>query len=273
MNMFDFYENCTLALFQEHAFDGESGIRPGSNTAARLVIVGFGQMGESVLLQGARIGHFANGKKLRATVIHPQSARLKQSFYRRYPNFDKTCETQFLNFEFESAEIVEKVAQWRAEQSTVLTFAVCCDDDTRSMTTALALKSQLKERPTTILVRMSSTSGLTSLLSNITESKGKKQRLAGDTGSPISIPSACWRRSARPTACCNPTWTDWRNESTRITSGTWRSNWPKRTNRCRPSGLSNLGTTWNQITKTPTASRPCIFKSNFARSVAPLFHR
>ena len=180
VTMFDFYENCALALFQEHALDGESGIRPGANTSARLVIVGFGQMGESVLLQAARIGHFAGSKKLRAIIIDPQSARLKQNFYRRYPNVDKTCEAQFFNFEFDSAEIVEKVAQWRAEQSTVLTFAVCCDDDTRSMTMALALKSQLKERPATILVRMSSTSGLTSLLSNAAGGGGENQPLAGE---------------------------------------------------------------------------------------------
>ena len=165
ITMFDFYESCALMLFQEHALDGAAGIHPGSSTFARLVVMGFGQMGESVFLQAARIGHFASGKQLRVTVIDSQAERLKQAFYRRYPNFDETCEIKFLNAEDDSPAAARLIEELRTEQNTVLTIAVCYDDDTRAMTAALNLKSQLKDRPATILVRMSSTSGLTALLS------------------------------------------------------------------------------------------------------------
>lgn len=164
--IFDFYESCALALFQEHAIDGGSGISPGSNTSVRLVIVSFGQMGESVLLQAARIGHFADGRKVRATVIDPDATRLKQNFNFRYPNFDQASETEFLNTEFETPEVAALIKQLCSESDSVLTFAVCCDDDSRSMRAALYLKSQLKDRKATILARLSTANGLTTLLSN-----------------------------------------------------------------------------------------------------------
>lgn len=163
-SMIDFYENFALALFQEHPLDGELGVRPGSKTVVRLVIVSFGQMGESVLLQAARIGHFTDGKKVHATVIDPQAAQLKQGFFRRYPYFDHTCAVEFVAADFDSPEVSKRVEGWRSEQDTVLTFAVCCDDDTRSMTAALYLRSLLKNRRAPILARMASTGGLATLL-------------------------------------------------------------------------------------------------------------
>ncbi|HUD46764.1 MAG TPA: NAD-binding protein [Candidatus Baltobacteraceae bacterium] len=164
VSMFDFYEKWAQALFQKTPLDGPNGIAFGCSTSARLVIVGFGQMGESIALQGARLGHFANGKKLDLTVIDPNASSLKQGFYRRYPNYNALCEAEFLDAPLESPEIAARLQRWRKQPNSVLTFVVCRDDDSSSMTAGMYLKSKLKEHPAPILVRMSSRGGLASLL-------------------------------------------------------------------------------------------------------------
>jgi len=162
--MFDFYASCAARLFEAHPLDGKGEIAADSQTIARLIVVAFGQMGESVAVQAALVGKFANGKKLQVTIIDPRAAELRQSFSRRYPDFQRTCDVEFIEAAFESPQVAARIEQLRSEPDSRLTFAVCCDEDCRSLITALELKAMLHDREAIILARMSARSGLAALL-------------------------------------------------------------------------------------------------------------
>ena len=67
-------------------------IRPEDTRDVHLVIVGFGSMGAHLALQAARIGHFANFRKLRITVVERKGNPRPAAFLARYPKFGEVCE-------------------------------------------------------------------------------------------------------------------------------------------------------------------------------------
>ena len=64
----------------------------------------------------------------------------------------------------EQAKVAARIEQFCTESDSLLTFAVCCDEDSRSLTVALELKKMIGTRKATILARMSSRGGLATLL-------------------------------------------------------------------------------------------------------------
>jgi hypothetical protein len=174
-SMFDFYAECATRLFQAHPLTGQRQIEPDSPTAVRLIVIAFGQMGESVAVRAAGIAKFANGKKLHVTIIDPLAGELAPSFKLRYPDFEKQCDAEIIPAVFESQRVAERIKQILAEPETVVTFAVCCDEDSRSLTVALELKAMLNGREATILNRMASNNGLATLLQGNDNSSSPRQ--------------------------------------------------------------------------------------------------
>ncbi|KKK88888.1 hypothetical protein LCGC14_2738630, partial [marine sediment metagenome] len=66
--LFNGYENSARSVLRDHPLDS-CRITPDDARQVHLVVVGFGQMGQSVLLQAARTAHYANGKKPRITIV------------------------------------------------------------------------------------------------------------------------------------------------------------------------------------------------------------
>jgi galactitol-specific phosphotransferase system IIB component len=73
---------------------------------------------------------------------------------------------EFIEARFESTQVAERLEEILNEHDSRLTFAVCCDEDSSSLTVALELKAMLKERgrQATIVNRMASNGGLTALI-------------------------------------------------------------------------------------------------------------
>jgi len=66
----DIYELSARQAFEAHPLD-HSPILQGSSKRVHLLIAGFGQMGQAIAVQAARIGHFANGARMRITIVDP----------------------------------------------------------------------------------------------------------------------------------------------------------------------------------------------------------
>jgi hypothetical protein len=65
LTIFNVYENSARLLFRSHFMDYQHPIlREDDPRQAHLVVFGFGQLGESVVLQAVRLAHFPNGKKI-----------------------------------------------------------------------------------------------------------------------------------------------------------------------------------------------------------------
>jgi voltage-gated potassium channel Kch len=163
ISVFNVYENSARVMLREHPLD-RSGISAEDLRDVHLVVAGFGQMGESIVLQAARIAHFANDKKLRITVIDKIAEEKMRSFYGRYPQFDKVCEIVFLKGDIENTEIIEKICEWAYDEKNVTSAAVTFNNDAQSLSCALNIISRLHNSAIPIAVRMTEENGLGMLL-------------------------------------------------------------------------------------------------------------
>ena len=84
LHFFDVYDAEARRVLCELPLDGK-GLPPGDPTRVHVVIVGLGRMGRSVALRAARMGHFANGSRLRISVIDRQAERQREGLLFHYP--------------------------------------------------------------------------------------------------------------------------------------------------------------------------------------------
>ena len=163
--IFSFYENSARELLMRHPLDvaqpcHENEIPPG----VHLLIVGCGQMGESVLLQAARIGHFASGRRLQLTVLDPQADERKLNLLSRYPQLEKVCDIAFERRSIEHPAVRQQLAEWSRGRDRRLIIALCMDDDPRALSIALNLPQAVRQAGVPVFVRQSEQRGLSTLL-------------------------------------------------------------------------------------------------------------
>jgi len=166
ISVFNVYEDSARVMLKEHPLDRDD-ISTEDRRDIHLIVAGFGQMGESIVLQAARIAHFANGNKLSITVIDKIADEKSKSFYGRYPQFDKACEISFLNGDIEDIEILDKICHWANDKKNITTAAVTFDNDAQSLSCVLNITSRLLDHPIPIAVRLADDNGLGLLLDNI----------------------------------------------------------------------------------------------------------
>lgn len=140
----------------------------GTITSNRLIIVGVGLLGESLLVNAARqwaaLG--ANpGTRLRVTLIDRDAKTIAENLLVQYPGLKKLCELTPLVMDVGSASFQQGnfLSGIGADENLVRVF-VCLDDDSKSLSAALALVRRGGQRNPTIVVRMAQDAGLALLL-------------------------------------------------------------------------------------------------------------
>ena len=163
LQVFDMFANSARRLFREHPLDyqwvGEQDRR-----RIHLVLIGLGRMGEALLLQTAKIGHFANQRKAHVTVVDAQANQKQRMFLGRYPQLPEACSVDFVEGVVEDPDVLRRLGDWAEDPAQLLSVAVCFDDDHRSVCAALYLPDPLQERGVPVYVRLSETTGLATLL-------------------------------------------------------------------------------------------------------------
>ena len=99
----DFFELAARKAFRDFPLDMPP-IREGDLTIVHLVIVGFGQMGQHLALQAARIGHIANFRKLRITVVEDKNCPRRDRFLSRYPGMKAVCDFRGIDIDLRNGE-------------------------------------------------------------------------------------------------------------------------------------------------------------------------
>ncbi|MCD4691187.1 NAD-binding protein [bacterium] len=188
-SIFNTYRTSARQLFREHPLDYER-IACRDARQVHLVIVGFGKMGESLALQAAMIGCFANGKKLRVTAIDRIAGLRERDFTGEHPEVGHVMDVSFVEGDAEDPAILEQLRGWVDEKDSIATIAVCLDDDSRSLSCALGVLSRLGDRSAPLLVRMSDDVGLATLLED--EHGGEGWAGVHSFG---TVPSACTREA------------------------------------------------------------------------------
>ena len=160
--IFSFYENAARELLIRHPLDQQPGVSTVS--AVHLVVVGFGQMGESVALQAARIGHFASGQRLRITVFDPDADHRRLNLLARYPQLEQVVDLTFDSRNVEHPTVRQQLTEWAASDRERLVVTIAIDDNPRALSIALNLPAALRDRSVPVFVRQSEQRGLATLI-------------------------------------------------------------------------------------------------------------
>ena len=147
----------------------------GAAARARIVIVGVGRLGESLLVNAARQWHATRagtGPLLQVTLIDQHAAAITQTLVVRYPGLRKCCEITPLEMDvnsgaFQQADFLKATASGKPAH-----VYVCLDDDSLSLSTALALAAHSRGHNPTIIVRMAQDAGLAVLLREVDPGAG-----------------------------------------------------------------------------------------------------
>ena len=163
VRLFNIWETGARLLWDKHPLD-QAGIAPGDPRQAHLILAGWSQAAEAVLVQAVKIGHFANQRPLRVTVADAQAGRARGELLGRYPALENLCEIGFLDGELDQGAVLDRLAESAQDRSCLTSLAVCLDSDARGLAAALGLSRRLPGGAARVLVRMSRRGGLTSLL-------------------------------------------------------------------------------------------------------------
>ncbi|MGZ3456969.1 MAG: NAD-binding protein [Archangium sp.] len=160
---FNIHEAAARVLLRDHPLDRER-LGPGDSRFVHLCVVGFGQMGESVALQAARLVHLANGSRLRVTIVDREAEERRQRFLGRCPGFTAVADLDVLEGDVEYAEVLARIEEWGRDPGRLLNVAVCLDDDRRGIACGLTLVERLREHRVPVRVRMSQEAGMSALV-------------------------------------------------------------------------------------------------------------
>ncbi|MCU0289025.1 MAG: NAD-binding protein [Acidobacteria bacterium] len=137
-----------------------------------LLIVGIGNMGESLIIHAVKkwIHLFNKTKeKLIITIIDLEANKKRELLYLRYPGLDEVCQITALEMNIKSAEFEEGLFLF-SNANYIDMIYVCLDNNSFALTTALTLRQKLRKFKNPIVVQMTHETGLINLSKNHTNS-------------------------------------------------------------------------------------------------------
>lgn len=150
---FNIYENAARRLFLDHP--PEVAARTLGQEEVHLLIVGFGQMGRSVALQAARIGHYAHSRAIRITVVDRAATRKGASFTHKYPQFTTICPIAFVDLEIDEVGFLNgNFLEALGGQQSVTQVAVCLEQEAAGLICGLNLRQLFGAPARPLLIRM-----------------------------------------------------------------------------------------------------------------------
>ncbi len=166
--VFNVYENVARRLLRRHALDRVP-LGIDDPRSVHLVIIGLGQMGESILLQAAKSAHFANGRKLVVTVIDRDADRREKALRVRYPQIDAIVNLSFVRGEMSEPDTVGLLAEIAHDAGQLCSIAICLDQDSVNVQFVLHLDNALAGTDCPFYVRLADDSGLVALMDHASD--------------------------------------------------------------------------------------------------------
>ena len=168
---FNFFENSARALFNEHPLDREL-IRPEDPRQVHLVVVDCNNMAEALVAQAIRVAHFANIMRPRITVIDPRADMAQARFFAQFPQAMRAADLEFMTGTAQDPAIRQDLVTWAEDCKRMVTVAICTQDETAAMETALTLPAELRERGIPVCVRLADETGIAGVLERARQTLG-----------------------------------------------------------------------------------------------------
>jgi hypothetical protein len=175
LEYFNVFEIAARVLLQEHpAFDATSRV---GNLKPRVLIVGLGRLGESLLVEMARMWwhmHRRDRSRLRVVVVDRAAHSKKRSLCLNYPRLEEACDFTVLQMDVLGPDFQSGEFLFDRRGKCILTSAyVCVDDDSVALTAGLALNRNLRGSSVPIVIRMLRDAGLAMLLQTDKSGRGE----------------------------------------------------------------------------------------------------
>lgn len=129
---FDRFTNSARLTLSRFPLDG-GGIAIEDSRQVHLVIVNCNELGEALLLHALAIGHYANSRPIKISVVDPKACRMRQQLLCRIPELEACGELQFIEGETSTANVRELLTAAFTDQGQVVTVAICDWDAVASM--------------------------------------------------------------------------------------------------------------------------------------------
>ena len=157
IRLFNIYDNAAKTMFQNQPLYANA---KDCLDQIHLVIIGFNQLAEQIVLQAAHIAHYGLGKRPRITVFG-ESARDMDWFLLKHEGIDRACELEFKEDVIKCKEIYKKI-ETLAPPATYI--VLCIENDEEAVLQALIASEQIRDLP--IMVNVSDNYYLSSMLEN-----------------------------------------------------------------------------------------------------------
>lgn len=156
-------------------------VAPGDPRGIRVIIGGFGRMGQALALQIARTCIVANGSRPHLTVVDAAAKERIAAFCDRHPHYRELCDLDDgIDADLTNPAVLADLAAICSAGDAVTTVALCMGDDYRNFTSAMILAREFAEQDeTAIFVRLTEADGLGRLLDEENSDTAWARRLKG----------------------------------------------------------------------------------------------
>ncbi len=176
IRFFNVFENGARQLLRQYPPDLI--VSPISEDDLHIAIIGFGPLGENVLLQALKVGHYPRGKKLHILVLGEGVEKTGRVFRARYPQMDriKDVRVRFKDIEMDSSGRFDPDPIFEKRERTDMIY-VCLEDDTLSQSCALNINKKPKGILSPIVINMIQNTGFATVLQRESNRFMKENRL------------------------------------------------------------------------------------------------
>jgi len=163
LEFFNIYDSGARMLLAEIPFPGD-----GTPASRRLVVVGAGRMGQSLILYAARdwwATHQGQGERPRIAIVDRYARRKASSLQVEFPRLRDACDLEPIDVEIEDPAFLE--ARFLFDpggRPDAAAIHVCVDNDSLSLNTGMKLLRHARPHGIPVVIRLTSESGLPSLL-------------------------------------------------------------------------------------------------------------
>ncbi len=136
------YQLLAHKLFDEHPLyrDYETEVQAGLEQPFHLLVVGFKELGESIVLESLQRAHYYPKQRLKITILAERVGRMKRQWQRQYPKSNYISEIHFQAFDFEADSLEEYIEKEGASH-------VYLTDESLELMDGIDLTSLFPEKP------------------------------------------------------------------------------------------------------------------------------
>ncbi len=167
INFFNVFENGARQLLMEHPPDIYADRNSGGDV--RMLVIGFGSLGESLILQAIKTGHFRSGCNMDITVMDEGVRRRGELFLNRYDKISNITDVKlsFKEIYMDGSGCFDTKLVYRNDLEPMYDILyMCLEDDTRGQTSALNINMKPRPKCVPIVVNIIQNLGFAAILQN-----------------------------------------------------------------------------------------------------------